>query len=164
MNSRDGEKMTGAGPHVIGPHEIGPGEADKTLRLIASLPAPEKLAERVREGVRSGASRNGGRVLEWPIPARRGFDWLRGAAAAAIVGVVVGGAWWISASAPAAGGSAVAAPVHVRPAGGFSNAGAMHTPDMLNGPVLKKQGSKEPGAKGPRDQETIVTQGSKSPR
>ncbi|MGA2252102.1 hypothetical protein [Terracidiphilus sp.] len=117
------------------------GEADRTLRLIASLPAPEGLSERVRDGLHTGASRGSGRVLEWPAAARQGFDWLRGAAAAAIVGVVVGGAWWISATAPVSGGSAVAAPVRVRPAGGFSNAGAMHTPNTLNGPVLKKQES-----------------------
>jgi hypothetical protein len=125
------------------------GEAEATLRLIASLPAPEGLPERVREGLRTGASPRGARVLEWPVAARQGFDWLRGAAAAAIVGVVVGGAWWISANAPASGGSAVAVPVHVRPAGGFSNAGAMRTPHTLNGPVLKhevqKAGNREQG-------------------
>ncbi|WP_058188372.1 hypothetical protein [Terracidiphilus gabretensis] len=139
------------------------GEADATLRLIASLPAPEKLVERVRDGLRTGASPRGARVLEWPVAARQGFDWLRGAAAAAIVGVVVGGAWWISASAPASGGSAVATPVHVRPAGGFSNAGAMRTPDTLNGPVLKKQGSKDPGTRD-KGQGINAPQELKSPR
>jgi hypothetical protein len=123
------------------------GEADATLRLIASLPAPEKLVERVQDGLRTGAWRGGGRVLDWPVAARQDFNWLRGAAAAAIVGVVVGGAWWISATAPVSGGSAVAAPVHVRPAGGFSNAGAMHTPDTLNGPVLKHQADKKDSAR-----------------
>ena len=114
------------------------GEADATLRLIASLPAPQGLAERVKDGMHSGAARRG-RVLAWPMSGRDGYAWLRGAAAAAIVGVVAGGAWWISANAPATGGSAVATPVHVRQAGGFSNASAMHTPDTLKGPVLKKQ-------------------------
>jgi hypothetical protein len=115
------------------------GEADTTLRLIAGLPAPEGLAERVKDGMRPGAARRG-RVLAWPISGRDGYAWLRGAAAAAIVGVVTGGAWWISAKTPATGGSAVATPVHVRQAGGFSNANAMHTPDTLKGPVLKRQG------------------------
>jgi hypothetical protein len=131
-------------------------EADATLRLIASLPAPEGLAERVRGGLHAGTLREGARVLNWPMTARAGIVWLRGAAAAAIVCVVAGGAWWISAKAPAAGGSAGAAPVHVRPAGGFSNASAMHTPDTLNGPVLKKQGPRDQGTKGQRDQGVSV--------
>lgn len=131
-------------------------EADATLRLIASLPAPEGLAERVRGGLHAGTLREGARVLNWPMTARAGIVWLRGAAAAAIVCVVAGGAWWISAKAPAAGGSAVAVPVHVRQAGGFSNASAMHTPDTLNGPVLKKQGPRDQGTKGQRDQGVSV--------
>ncbi len=146
MNSWDGEKMPGGEP----------GEADTTLRLIASLPAPEGLAERVQGGLRTGASPDAGRVLAWSMASREGFGWLRGAAAAAIVCVVAGGAWWISASTPASSGSAVAAPVHVRQAGGFSNAGAMRTPDTLNGPTLKRQGTgiREQGTErqGNRDQ------------
>jgi hypothetical protein len=142
------------------------GEADATLRLIASLPVPEGLAERVRGGLHSGTLREGARVLSWPKTARAGIVWLRGAAAAAIVCVVAGGAWWISAKAPAAGGSAAAAPVHVRPAGGFSNASAMHTPDTLKGPVLKKQGTenRDQGTKGQRDQGVSVPKDLKSPR
>jgi hypothetical protein len=139
-------------------------EADATLRLIASLPAPEGLAERVRGGLHAGTLREGARVLNWPMTARAGIVWLRGAAAAAIVCVVAGGAWWISAKAPAAGGSAGAAPVHVRPAGGFSNASAMHTPDTLNGPVLKKQGPRDQGTKGQRDQGVSVPKDLNSPR
>jgi hypothetical protein len=142
------------------------GEADATLRLIASLPAPEGLAERVRGGLHAGTVREGARVLNWPMSARNGIGWLRGVAAAAIVCVVAGGAWLISAKAPAAGGSAVAAPVHVRPAGGFSNASAMHTPDTLKGPVLKKQGTenRDQGTKGQRDQGVSVPKDLKSPR
>ena len=115
------------------------GEADATLRVVANLPAPEGLAERVRKGVR--AEPKGGRVLAWRTARKAGEDWLRGAAAAAIVCLVAGGAWWIYAnSAAAGGGSAIAAPVRVRTAGGFSNAGAIHTPNTLNGPVLKTGG------------------------
>ena len=124
-----------------------PGEAEATLRLIAGLPAPGGLTERVKSRLQSAsgaAARSGGRLLQWPaqagampMQASPVRDWMRGAAAAAIVGVVTGGAWWISASvAPASGGSAVSAPVSVHRAGGFANAGAVHTPDTLNGPVL----------------------------
>jgi hypothetical protein len=129
-----------------------PGEADATLRLIAALPEPEGLVERVQGAVRADALRGGARVVEWPVRQNAGRGWLRGAAAAAIVSVVAGGAWWIYAGAAgAAGGSAVAAPVHVRPAGGFANAGAMHTPDT----VLT---DRDQGA-GVRDQEKQGTKG-----
>lgn len=111
-------------------------QADATLRLIASLPAPEGLADRLHGKLRDGS----GRVLSWPM--RRtgggGFQgWLRGAAAAAIVCVVAGGAWGVysrSAQAPAA--NAVAVPVRVHPATGFSSANAIKTPDTLKGAVL----------------------------
>ncbi len=145
MTNWDEEKMRGTEA----------GEADATLRLIAKLPAPEGLAERMRDGLRAGASRQNGRVLAWPVAARERFVWLRGAAAAAIVCVVSGGAWWISANVPAAGGSAVAAPVRVRSAGGFSNAGAMRTPDTVlkQGSEIRDQGSEKQGSEkqGQRD-------------
>lgn len=149
----------------------GLGEADATLRLIASLPAPEELAERVRGRLQAGSGAGSvsalgsGRVLAWRDRVNGARDWMRGAAAAAIVGVVSGGAWWIYASvAPSGAGSAVAPPVHVRQAGGFSNAGAMHMPETLKGPVLREgtatPTSKErspktpPATKGPKDQGT----------
>lgn len=131
-------------------------EAEKTLRLIASLPAPEGLAERVRGGLHAGrnaGSRADGRVLQWPARMASSNlagarEWLRSTAAAAIVCVVAGGAWWIYSSVPPTAGSAVAAPVHVRPAGGFSSASAIHTPDTLKGPVLTHEAQKT----GNRDQ------------
>jgi hypothetical protein len=117
-----------------------PGEADATLRLIAGLPAPEGLAERVKNRLQAAsgeAVRSRGRLLQWPVQTGAVRGWMRGAAAAAIVGVVTGGAWWIYAGvAPAGDGSAVIAPVRVHRAGGFSNAGAVHTPNTLKGPVL----------------------------
>ena len=158
------------------------GEAEKTLRLIANLPAPEGLAERVRGGLHAGRnveSRADGRVLQWPARTASSRltgtrEWLRSAAAAAIVCVVAGGAWWIYSSVPAAAGSAVAAPVHVRPAGGFSSASAIHTPDTLKGPVLtheaqktgnRDQGSgiRKSGIEGQRDKESNKPQERKPP-
>ena len=71
-------------------------EAEKTLRLVASLPAPEGLADRVQEELRTAPR---GRLLQWPTALLAGA-WmtspaLRGAAAAAIVCIVAGGGWRI---------------------------------------------------------------------
>ena len=128
------------------------GEAEKTLRLVAGLPAPEGLVERVQEGVRRAPR---GRLLEWPMalmPGRWvGVQALRGAAAAAIVCVVAGGGWRIytrvqTPAVPTA--NVVVMPARVGTQGAFSNAGAMRTPDTLNKPVLthsvNKDASKPP--------------------
>jgi hypothetical protein len=120
------------------------GSAEETLRLIAKLPAPEGLEERVIAGVRARrlAAPRGARVLEFPgAPrlggGRLGGSWMRSAAAAAIVCVVVGGGWGVYSRVQ----QPQAAKVIVIPArgagqGGFSNAGAMRTPTTLNGPVV----------------------------
>jgi hypothetical protein len=116
------------------------GSAEETLRVIASLPAPDGLVDRVQTRLRT-APRTG-KVLTWPMALRPG-RWVysstfRGAAAAAIVCVVVGGGWRIYsrvqpvASArilvmPAAGPS-----IH---SGGFSIGGSIHTPDPRTGPA-----------------------------
>jgi hypothetical protein len=61
----------------------------------------------------------------------------RSAAAAAIVCVVVGGGWGVySRVQPAQTPKAVAMPPRVAAPGGFSSAGAMRTPQTLDGPVL----------------------------
>lgn len=122
-------------------------EAEATLRLIAKLPAPDGLAERVQGRLKAApvsVLETGAQVLQWPVRRSGWTGWARGVAAAAIVCVVAGGAWQISTHiVPGASGNAVAAPVPVpsraRPAGGFSSAGAMRTPDTLNGPVLKRK-------------------------
>lgn len=109
------------------------GEAEETLRVIAALPAPDGLVERVRgrlqEAPQAAQSRTGfktGRVLSWP-----GAVW-RGAAAAAIVCAVAGGAWGVYLQvAPVMAARNVAPQVRVRPQGGFANAGAMRTPDSV---------------------------------
>ena len=101
--------------------------ADVTLRLIAHLPAPEGLEDRLLAGIRSAPP--SGRVLKWP-----GEEWLRTAAAAAIVFVIVGGGWRIYSRVQP--GSAVAAPPHAGNAGGFSNAGAVRVPQTVPSPVV----------------------------
>ncbi|HWE84103.1 MAG TPA: hypothetical protein VG267_04120 [Terracidiphilus sp.] len=113
--------------------------AEKTLRLVSGLPAPEGLADRVQEGLRK-APRD--RLVEWPRSLMHG-GWmtspaLRGAAAAAIVCVVVGGGWRIYSrvQAPAPTANVITMPARVGSQGAFSNAGAMRTPDTLAGPVL----------------------------
>jgi hypothetical protein len=127
----------------------GSGAADETLRLIARLSSPEGLEERVQAGLRaatSTASRRA-RILRWPAALRLENVWVqnlaRAAAAAAIVAVVVGGGWGISSRfQPVQPSSASAVPPHSAGQtgqtgqGGFSSAGAMRTPQTLNGPVV----------------------------
>lgn len=116
------------------------GEAEQTLRLLASLPAPDGLEERVRAGLRTAP--RGGRVLAWPVTGAAG-GWLRGAAAAAIVLVVAGGSWGVYSRVqqpwqPAKGiaGPRVAGP------GEFSEGGAVRRPQTLQGPVVKAPAGK----------------------
>jgi hypothetical protein len=125
----------------FGDHEKD-GGLDETLRLIASIPVPEGLQQRVQARLRSEQhNAPQGRLLAFP--ARSGnhssTNWLRGAAAAAIVTAVLGGGWGVVARIQPAGSSAnQAAKTVIRPAvsGGFSSAGAMRTPETLRGPVL----------------------------
>jgi hypothetical protein len=114
----------------------GLGSAESTLRLIAALPAPAGLEERVNAGLH--VRQRTGRVLAWPAVLRFDSAWVRTAAAAAIVSVVVGGGWGIYAHVqPSQSAKGVAAPPHVAsPVGGFSSAGAMRTPNTLNGQVV----------------------------
>jgi len=108
-----------------------PGEADETLRLIAKLPAPGGLEERVHGALRTAP--RGARVLAWP--ARFGADhhWARGAAAAAIAFVVVGGGWGVYSRVQP---NKVIAMPRITNQGGFSGANAVRVPQTLNGPVL----------------------------
>ncbi|HUX27270.1 MAG TPA: hypothetical protein VMV39_00715 [Terracidiphilus sp.] len=114
--------------------------AEETLRLIARLPAPQGLEDRVKAGLHTASS--GGRVLHWPVVLRPGQGWvhstmMRSAAAAAIVFVVAGGGWSIyTRMQPAQTPSAVVLPPRLSAPGSFSSAGAMRTPQTLNGPVL----------------------------
>ena len=110
-------------------------EAEVTLRLIASLPAPEGLAERVQAALHAAPRR--ARVFAWPVaPAG---EWLRATAAAAIVFVVAGGGWGIYAHVqPGQAVPAIAGPgPHPGAPGGFSEGGAVRRPQTLVGPTVK---------------------------
>jgi hypothetical protein len=117
--------------------ETAASPAETTLRLIAGLPAPNALEDRVLAGLRT-APRTA-RILRWPAMLQPTGSWMRVAAAAAIVFVVAGGGWGIYTRVQP---SQPAAKVIVMPragaAGGFSSAGAMRTPQTLNGPLLSQ--------------------------
>jgi hypothetical protein len=114
-------------------------DAEETLRLIASLPAPQGIEERVKSGVR--AAHRQARVMAWPdaLPNKAGWTQvagMRAAAAAAIVFVVAGGGWEVYSHirvAPVP--TAVAAPQRID-GGGLSAAAARRTPKTLDGPKV----------------------------
>ncbi|HEV2484373.1 MAG TPA: hypothetical protein VGT08_02480 [Terracidiphilus sp.] len=117
-------------------HEAVSSPAETTLRLIATLPAPDGLEDRVMAGLK--AAPRTARVLHWPEMLQPTGSWIRGAAAAAIVFVVTGGGWGIYTRVQPA--RVIAMPPRTGAAGGFSNAGAMRTPQTLNGPVVDQSG------------------------
>jgi hypothetical protein len=128
-------------------HRADSGE--DTLRLIAGLPAPEGLADRVQAGLRNAP--HSGRVLRWRGPLRPPGGWMhggvaRGAAAAAIVCVVAGGGWTVySRVSPASTARVIVIPQRVAPGGGgFANSGAKRVPETLEGPVLRHPVAKAP--------------------
>jgi hypothetical protein len=119
----------------------GTGPGEDTLRVIASLPAPEGLVDRLQQGLRT-APRTA-HVLRWPQVLRPGGGWMqssmaRSAAAAAIVCVVAGGGWRIySRVQPGPANNVVVMPARIAPPSrGFSSAGAVRVPQTLDGPVL----------------------------
>jgi hypothetical protein len=135
-------------PHnTFDPHTgSGSDEAESTLRLIAGLPAPEGLEERVKAGLHQTLHQAppGASLLHWPPATRLGStrvgwmnsNWARSAAAAAIVFVVAGGGWGVySRFQPPQEPKARALPP-VATHGGFSSANAIRTPKTLNGTVL----------------------------
>ncbi|MGA9669922.1 MAG: hypothetical protein WBQ94_11975 [Terracidiphilus sp.] len=118
--------------------KAGAGDFEETLRLIAKLPAPEGLEERVEAGVRARqlSMPRTARVLDFPA-LRPGSNWMRSAAAAAIVFVVVGGGWGVySRVQQPQAAKVIVMPQRVGASGSFSNAGAMRTPTTLNAPVV----------------------------
>jgi hypothetical protein len=109
--------------------------AEATLRLIASLPPPKGLEDRVRAGLAAAPRR--GRILAWPAALKPQSAWMRSAAAAAIVFVVVGGGWGVYSRVQRTQPARVIVLAPRGPAqGGFASAGAMRTPQTLNGPVV----------------------------
>jgi hypothetical protein len=119
-------------------------DVEATLRLIAGLAAPEGLAERVQTNLQAARSASARRapIFAWPVAWRLDNIWLQGtlmraAAAAAIVTVVVGGGWGIySRVQPPQPARAIVIPPRVSAQGGFSSAGAIRTPQTLNGPIV----------------------------
>lgn len=111
--------------------------AESTLRLIAKLPAPDGLADRVHVRLRNAPAQ--AQVFAWPTM-RTGWaqtNTLRGAAAAAIVCLVVGGGWRVySHVQPEPTAHILFVPPRMSPAGGFSSAGARRIPDTANRPIL----------------------------
>ena len=53
----------------LGSGGVAMGEAETTLRLIARLPAPDGLEDRVKEGLSRTSSR---RIAAWPLSAGHG--------------------------------------------------------------------------------------------
>lgn len=128
-------------------HESG----EETLRLIATLPAPEGLEERVHHTLRSAP--RSARVLGWPGRRRASkllaHPWTRTAAAAAIVFVVVGGGWGVySRVEKSQPGKVLVMPAPAATTAGFSGAGAIRTPQTLPGPTVRAPETKAAGEQG----------------
>jgi len=127
--------------------ESGSRAAEETLRLIANLPVPQGVEDRVKAGLRG--SHRTGRVLPWPT-----FDsarsWVQGpvtrsVAAAAIVLVVAGGGWGVyTLKQPTKAPKAVDLPRRLGAPGGFSSAGAMRTPQTFTQPLLVQPDGRSP--------------------
>jgi len=115
-------------------------DAEDTLRLIASLPAPQGLEDRVKAGLHSAPHR--AKIIVWPFSSVEGGRWMqsagmRAAAAAAIVLVIAGGGWEVySHIQPAALPTAVSSPQPLNGSGGFNAAGAKRVPQTPEGPVV----------------------------
>ncbi len=116
-------------------------EAEKTLRMIAALPAPAGIEERVHNRLKNSQRS----VVRWPGASARGgwsqSAWFRGAAAAAIVVVVAGGGWGIYSKTQPTAPQGIVLP-RVGAPGGFSGANAVRTPKTLQGPVLHHESVK----------------------
>lgn len=126
------------------------GDFEATLRLIARLSAPEGLEERVKAGLLAAPASSKARILMWPTAQRMDTAWMRSAAAAAIFAVVVGGSWGVySRVQPNQPARAVATPPRVSNQGGFSSAGAMRTPQTLNGPMVAHPSVARPAVTAP---------------
>jgi hypothetical protein len=113
--------------------------ADETLRLVANLPAPDGLEDRIHKVLRSAPRQ--GVVLPWPAQSLLRRDWMRASAAAAIAFVVAGGGWGVYSRVQH---GQLAIPAHVAAPGGFSGAGAIRTPQTLDGPVVNQPAKAQP--------------------
>ncbi|MGB6719610.1 MAG: hypothetical protein WBE72_02360, partial [Terracidiphilus sp.] len=68
MNPNSQNPFPGSAVHAAN------SNGEETLRLIANLPAPEGLEDRVHEVLRSAPRR--GRVLPWPARLSPGGGWM----------------------------------------------------------------------------------------
>lgn len=117
------------------------GDAEETLRLIASLPAPEGLEERVHRSLGAAPAvrrtLRRGQLLAWPAPPGAGRDLVRTAAAAAIAFVIAGGGWGVYRQVqPRRTANEIPFVSHGTKTGGLAPASAMRTPQTLHGPVV----------------------------
>lgn len=123
------------------------GAYEATLHAIAHAPVPEGIEARVNAALK--AAPRHARVFDWPssrwVEGGRAAGamtgamtgWTRAAAAAAIVAIVSGGGWGVYSHVQHQSGKAMVTPaVSAGPASGFSSAGAMRTPQTVQGPVL----------------------------
>ena len=149
-------KITSARDSAVSERSSAEEILRETLQLIARLPAPEGLEERIQAGVRANlrTAPKTPRILAWPLGSREKGSWTQSAAwravaAAAIVCVVLGGVWGILSLVQIAQPvNAVVQPPHVSaPVGGFSSAGAMRLPQTLQGPVVVQTPTKEAAIK-----------------
>ncbi|HEX3892507.1 MAG TPA: hypothetical protein VHW46_08040 [Terracidiphilus sp.] len=139
--------MNTQGENGVGAASLG--EADATLRLIAEVPAPVGLEDRVKGSLHRMPAGRGGRLLDWPGGSRRSWwlesAWARGAAAAAIVAVVAGGSWQVY-SRVQPKQAHVLIP-HVGTASGFASANAVRTPKTLDAPTVTTVATASSGSK-----------------
>jgi hypothetical protein len=125
-------------------------DAERSLRLLASLPAPTGIEDRVKSGLRSASPQTS--AIPWPHSSSGAARWaqspyMRGAAAAAIVLAVVGGGWGVhSRFQPAPVPAAQVVPQRLDGvSGGISTAGARRTPKTVEVPVIAAPAPQKPG-------------------
>jgi hypothetical protein len=121
--------------------DSGGGDAEAALRLIARLPAPDGLEDRVHAKLL--AAPRSGRVLAWPGAFAAASGWMRAAAAAAIACVVAGGGWGVYSHVQPGMTAQGTSGTHVTSQGvgqgagqgQFSTGDAVRRPQTLNGPA-----------------------------
>lgn len=118
---------------------------ETTLRLIAKLPAPEGLVDRVQSSLRTAPP--AARILPWKRPLWLQSNVVRSAAAAAIVCVVAGGGWRIYTRVqPPTSAKVLQMPAPAQPSTPFSTGNAMRVPQSLDRPVLSHPPAVSPDA------------------
>ena len=139
-------------PNPHNPNSSACESGEETLRLIAHLPAPAGLEDRVQTALRSAP--HSARVLAWPKTIRPQSGWMRTAAAATIVFVVAGGGWGVYTRVQQNQPAKVIVMPRIGAPGGFSGAGAMRTPDTLVGPRVSQPAVQQPTAKAAQQKTT----------